>query len=93
MHLPNFPSELGLPDYHEASYDPLWGALEPSLHWIPGFLSQLDRKVAGPHNLPNLRLKPSEYFHRNVVARQFAETPEAERELICSANAARIYHL
>jgi predicted TIM-barrel fold metal-dependent hydrolase len=198
VHLPNFPSELGLPDYHEELYDPLWGALqetglsishhlgnrnslwevfrrdptpqaaiftslpamalaevvawwiltgtlerfpglqivfvEPSLHWIPGFLSQLDRKVAGPYNLPNLRLKPSEYFHRNiavtfmddevglnmrhlvgienilwstdfphpattwphsqeVVARQFAEIPEAERELICSANAARIYHL
>ena len=116
VHLPNFPSELGLPDYHEQLYDPLWGVLqetglsishhlgnrnslwevfrrdptpqsaiftslpamalaevvawwiltgtlerfpglqivfvEPSLHWIPGFLAQLDRKVAGPYNLP-----------------------------------------
>jgi predicted TIM-barrel fold metal-dependent hydrolase len=198
VHLPNFPSELGLPDYHERVYDPLWGVLqetgmsishhlgnrhwlydifrrdptpqsaiftsmpalalaeviawwiltgtlerfpglqivfvEPSLHWIPGFLAQLDRKVEGPYDLPGLRLKPSEYFHRNmactfmddevglglrhlvglenilwstdfphpattwphsrdVVARQFAEIPEAERELICCGNAARIYNL
>jgi predicted TIM-barrel fold metal-dependent hydrolase len=28
VHLPNFPSELGLPDYHERSYDPLWGVLQ-----------------------------------------------------------------
>ncbi len=28
VHLPNFPSELGLPDYHEQLYDPLWGALQ-----------------------------------------------------------------
>jgi uncharacterized protein len=27
VHLPNFPSEFGLPDYHETVYDPLWGAL------------------------------------------------------------------
>jgi predicted TIM-barrel fold metal-dependent hydrolase len=198
VHLPNFPSELGLPDYHEEVYDPLWAALqetgvsishhlgnrhwlydifrrdptpqaaiftsmpalalaeviawwiltgtlerfpglqivfvEPSLHWIPGFLDQLDRKVEGPYNLPGLRLKPSEYFHRNmactfmddevglslrhlvglenilwstdfphpattwphsrdVVARQFAEIPDAERELICCGNSARIYNL
>jgi predicted TIM-barrel fold metal-dependent hydrolase len=28
VHLPNFPSEFGLPDYHESVYDPLWGALQ-----------------------------------------------------------------
>ena len=28
VHLPNFPSEIGLPDYHERVYDPLWGALQ-----------------------------------------------------------------
>ena len=28
IHLPNFPSELGLPDYHDDVYDPLWGALQ-----------------------------------------------------------------
>ena len=28
VHLPNFPSEFGLPDYHEPLYDPLWGALQ-----------------------------------------------------------------
>jgi predicted TIM-barrel fold metal-dependent hydrolase len=27
VHLPNYPSELGLPDYHEHTYDPLWAAL------------------------------------------------------------------
>jgi predicted TIM-barrel fold metal-dependent hydrolase len=131
VHLPNFPSELGLPDYHDECYDPLWGVLqetgisishhlgnrnwlydvyrrdptpqiaiftslpalalsevvawwiltgtlerfpglkivfvEPSLFWIPGFIAQLDRKVEGPYNLPALKLKPSEYFHRNIA--------------------------
>jgi len=197
VHLPNFPSELGLPDYHDEYYDPLWGVLqetgisishhlgnrpslwevfrrdptpqaaiftslpslalaevvawwiltgtlerfpglqivfvEPSLFWIPGFLAQLDRK-SERYDLPGLRLKPSEYFHRNmactfmddevgltlrhlvgienilwstdfphpattwpnsqeIVARQFADVPETERELICSGNASRIYRL
>ena len=27
VHLPNFPSEPGLPDYHEPTYDPLWAVL------------------------------------------------------------------
>src|ERR1700730_8198911 len=198
VHLPNFPSELGLPDYHDEVYDPLWAALqdtgisishhlgnrnwlydifrrdptpqaaiftsmpalalaeviawwiltgtlerfpllqivfvEPSLYWIPGFLAQLDRKADGRYDLPGLRLKPSEYFHRNmactfmddevglglrhlvgvenilwstdfphpattwphsreVVARQFAQIPDDERELICCGNAARIYNV
>jgi predicted TIM-barrel fold metal-dependent hydrolase len=197
VHLPNFPSEVGLPDYHDPVYDPLWGVLqetgiaishhlgnrnwlydvmrrdptpqaaiftslpslalseviawwiltgtlerfpglhivfvEPSLYWVPGFLAQLDRKTA-VYDLPGVRLQPSEYFQRNmaltfmddevglglrhmigvenilwstdfphpattwpnsqaVVARQFAEIPAAERELICNGNAARIYGL
>ena len=28
VHLPNFPSEFGLPDYHDERYDPLWGVLQ-----------------------------------------------------------------
>ncbi|HUJ66550.1 MAG TPA: amidohydrolase family protein, partial [Acidimicrobiales bacterium] len=28
VHLPNFPSEFGLPDYHDSVYDPLWGVLQ-----------------------------------------------------------------
>ena len=28
VHLPNFPSELGLPDYWDESYDPLWAVLQ-----------------------------------------------------------------
>src|SRR5579872_1862713 len=131
VHLPNFPSEIGLPDYHDPSYDRLWGALqetglsishhlgnrywlydifrcdptpqaaiftsmpalalseviawwiltgtlerfpglqivfvEPGLYWIPGFLAQLDRKLDGPYDLPGLKLKPSEYFRRNMA--------------------------
>lgn len=197
VHLPNFPSELGLPDYHDESYDPLWGVLqdtgisishhlgtrpslwevfrrdptpqaaiftslpamglsevvawwiltgtlerfpglqivfvEPSLFWIPGYIAQLDR-MSERYDLPGLRLRPSEYFHRNiactfmddevgltlrhlvgienilwstdfphpattwpnsqeVVARQFADVPVSERDLICSGNSARIYKL
>jgi predicted TIM-barrel fold metal-dependent hydrolase len=131
VHLPNFPSELGLPDYHDHCYDPLWGALqetglsishhlgnrhwlydifrrdptpqaaiftsmpalalseviawwiltgtlerfpglkivfvEPGLYWIPGFLAGLDRKADGRYDLPGVRLKPSEYFRRNMA--------------------------
>ena len=198
VHLPNWPHELGLPDYHEHVYDPLWSSLqetgisishhlgvkatlydifrrdptpqagiftsmpslalsevvawwiltgtlerfpglkivfvEPHLYWIAGFLGQLDRKFAGPYDFPGLRMKPSEYFHRNMactfmddevglsmrhrigienilwstdfphpattwphsqetVARQFADIPDAERDLICSGNSARIYNL
>ena len=131
VHLPNFPSEFGLPDYHDSSYDPLWGVLqetgisishhlgnrvwlydifrrdptpqmaiftsmpslalseviawwiltatlerfpglkivfvEPQLYWIPGFLAQLDRKADGRYDLPGLKLKPSDYFRRNMA--------------------------
>jgi predicted TIM-barrel fold metal-dependent hydrolase len=28
VHLPNWPSEFGLPDYHDEVYDPLWGVLQ-----------------------------------------------------------------
>ena len=131
VHLPNFPSELGLPDYHETVYDPLWSVLqetgvsishhlgnkpylydvlrrdptpqagiftslpsfalaevigwwiltgtlerfprlkivfvEPNLFWVPGFIAGLDRKADGRYDFPGLRLKPSEYFHRNMA--------------------------
>jgi len=197
VHLPNFPSEFGLPDYHDEVYNPLWGVLqetgisishhlgnrawlydvfqrdptpqcgiftslpalalseviawwiltgtlerfpdlqivfvEPSLYWIPGFLARLDNKT-DRYDFPGMRLKPSEYFRRNmaatfmddeiglqmrhlvglenilwstdfphpattwpdsqaIVARQFADIPDDERELICCRNAARIYNL
>jgi predicted TIM-barrel fold metal-dependent hydrolase len=132
VHLPNWPSEFGLPDYHESVYDPLWHELEetglsishhlgnraslydvfrrdptpqagiftslpslalaevvawwiltgtlerfprlkivfvePSLYWIPGFLAGLDRKAARGYRFPGLRLKPSEYWARNMSA-------------------------
>ena len=28
IQIPNFPSELGMPDYHDARYEPLWSAFE-----------------------------------------------------------------
>jgi predicted TIM-barrel fold metal-dependent hydrolase len=197
VHLPNFPSELGLPDYHEARYDPLWGALsetgiaishhlgtaphlfgvfqrdptpqagiftslpaltlaeviawwiltgtlerfpklkivfvEPGLYWVPGFLASLDTKAKG-YDFPGMKLTATEYFQRNmavtfmddefglrqrrelgvenilwstdfphpattwpnsqeIVARQFADIPDDERDLICAGNASRLYNL
>jgi predicted TIM-barrel fold metal-dependent hydrolase len=41
--------------------------VEPGLYWIPGFLAGLDRKADGRYELPGLRLKPSEYFRRNMA--------------------------
>jgi predicted TIM-barrel fold metal-dependent hydrolase len=131
VHLPNFPTEFGLPDYHDTCYDPLWSVLqetglsishhlgnrywlydifrrdptpqkgiftsmpalalseviawwiltgtlerfpglkivfvEPQLYWIPGFVAALDRKAAGAYEFPGLRMKPSDYFHRNMA--------------------------
>jgi predicted TIM-barrel fold metal-dependent hydrolase len=131
VHLPNFPSELGLADYHDPSYDPLWAALsetgvaishhlgtapylydvfqrdptpqcgiftslpaltlaqviawwiltgtlerfpelkivfvEPGLYWVAGFIASLDRKAAGPYDFPGLKVRPSEYFRRNMA--------------------------
>ena len=198
VHLPNFPSEFSLPDYHDSRYDPLWGALsetgvaishhlgtaphlysvfqrdptpqagiftslpslslaeviawwiltgtlerfpklkivfvEPNLYWVAGFLAALDRKAAGVYDFPGMKLTPTEYFQRNmtvtfmddefglrqrhelgvenilwstdfphpattwpnsqaVVARQFADIPENERDLICAGNASRLYNL
>jgi hypothetical protein len=73
--------------------------VEPSLYWIPGFLASLDHKADHGYHLPGLRLKPSEFPHpattwphsQEIVARQFAHIPAEERDLICSANAARVY--
>jgi predicted TIM-barrel fold metal-dependent hydrolase len=131
VHLPNYPSELGLPDYHDHVYDRLWAVLsetdiaishhlgtpphlykvfqrdptpqcgiftslpslalaepmawwiltgtlerfpklkivfvEPSLYWVAGYMASLDRKAAGPYDFPGLKLKPSEYFRRNMA--------------------------
>src|SRR3984957_5937416 len=131
VHLPNFPSEVGLPDYHDHVYDPLWGVLsetnvaishhlgnaphlykvfqrdptpqsgiftslpafalaeviawwiltgtlerfpklkivfvEPGLYWVAGFLASLDRKADGPYDFPGMKLKPSDYFRRNMA--------------------------
>lgn len=198
VHLPNFPSEIGLPDYWEASYDPLWAALqetglsishhlgvrnwlydvyrrdptpqaavftslpslalaevlglwllsgtlerfpelqivfvEPGLYWVPGYLQAMDRRYDGVYDVPNLTMRPSEYFRRQialtfmddelglqqrhqigvenilwstdfphpattwpnsrtVVDKQMTGIPDAERDLMCAGNAARIYNL
>ena len=131
VHLPNWPHELGLPDYHDERYDPLWSALqetdisishhlgvkqtlydiyrrdptpqcgiftsmpslalsevvawwilsgllerfpklkvvfvEPHLYWIAGFLGQLDRKASTTYKFPAIKMKPSDYFRRNMA--------------------------
>jgi predicted TIM-barrel fold metal-dependent hydrolase len=198
VHLPNYPSELGLADYHDEVYDPLWAVLsetgisishhlgnrfwhwdvfrrdptpqsgiytslpsmglaevvgfwilpgtferfpalrvvlvESNLGWLPDYLRKLDSMAAGHYDFPALTMKPSDYFRRNmactfiddeyglqqrhrlgvenimwstdfphpattwpnsraIVDRQFADVPDAERELIVAGNAARIYGL
>ena len=30
IHIPTFPSEVGLPEYHDARYDPVWSAISAS---------------------------------------------------------------
>jgi predicted TIM-barrel fold metal-dependent hydrolase len=131
VHLPNFPSELGLPDYWDVSYDPLWAVLqetglsishhlgvrnwlfdvfrrdptpqaavftslpslalaevlglwllsgtlerfpelqivfvEPGLYWVPGYLQAMDRRYDGVYDVPNLTMRPSEYFRRQIA--------------------------
>ena len=199
VHLPNYPTELGFPDYYDARYDPLWAALsetgitisqhlgnkasmwdvfrrdptpqkgiftslpammlcenlafwimpgvlerfpklkiafvEPGITWFVYYLKQLDRMArAGSHySFPELKELPSTYFKRQMyltfiggvgidlrhevgvenvmwstdfphpattwphsreaVDNAFGEVPEAERELMLSGNAARVYGL
>ena len=40
--------------------------VEPSLYWVAGFLASLDTK-SKVYDLPGLRMKPSEYFRRNMA--------------------------
>src|SRR5260370_27775594 len=36
VHIPTFPAELGLPEYHDERYDPAWSALpEPAISISP----------------------------------------------------------
>ena len=28
IHVPTFPAEVGLPEYHDACYDPVWAAIQ-----------------------------------------------------------------
>jgi predicted TIM-barrel fold metal-dependent hydrolase len=199
VHLPNYPSELGLPDYWDECYDPLWAVLqetgisishhlgvrnwlydvyrrdptpqaavftslpslglaevlglwllsgtlerypklkivfvEPGLYWVPGYLQAMDKRFeGGVYSVPAIHTKPSEIFRRQialtfmddkaglrlrhdigienilwstdfphpattwpnsraVVDRLMDGVPDAERKLMCEANAARIYHL
>jgi predicted TIM-barrel fold metal-dependent hydrolase len=67
VHLPNYPSELGLPDYYDASYDPLWAVLSETgiaiSHHLgtPSDLYDVFRRDPTPQSgiftsLPNMRL-------------------------------------
>jgi predicted TIM-barrel fold metal-dependent hydrolase len=196
VHIPTFPSEVGLPEYYDDRYDRVWAAIstagmsvsqhlglpqsvfdvlqrdptpqkaiftsqpalrlaetigfwilpgvlekfpdlkivlvEPGLGWVPFYLDVLDSMAEGPYDFPALKEKPSFYFHRQmyltfvddprglrqrqdlgverimwstdfphpatswpnshaVVEKNFAGIPEAERDLIVSANAAKLY--
>lgn len=198
VHIPTFPSEVGLPEYHDSRYDRVWATIqdaeisisqhlglvaslwellrrdptpqkaiftsqpamrlaetigfwilpgvlerfprlkivlvEPSLGWVPFYLDTLDGMAAGPYEFPGLKDKPSSYFHRQmyltfvddprgldhrhdlgvdrimwstdfphpatswpnsqaIVAKNFADVPDAERDLIVAGNAARLYSL
>jgi predicted TIM-barrel fold metal-dependent hydrolase len=199
VHLPNYPTELGFPDYYDERYDPLWTALsdtsitvsqhlgnkasmwevfrrdptprkgiftslpammlcenlafwimpgvlerfpglkiafvEPGITWFVYYLKQLDRMAsAGSHySFPGLKELPSTYFKRQMfltfvggsgldlrhdvgvenvmwstdfphpattwphsrqaVEKAFVDVPAPERELMLSANAARVYNL
>jgi predicted TIM-barrel fold metal-dependent hydrolase len=41
--------------------------VEPGLYWVAGFIASLDRKSAGPYDFPGMKLRPSEYFRRNMA--------------------------
>jgi predicted TIM-barrel fold metal-dependent hydrolase len=47
VHLPNFPSDIGLPEYYDPVYEPLWAALSeakiPITHHLGGKASTSDR--------------------------------------------------
>jgi predicted TIM-barrel fold metal-dependent hydrolase len=200
LQLPVFPAELGLPDYWDTRYDPLWRAIqdadlpvclhiglklgledvirrdptpqrgifipmvqmataealgmwvltgllerhpslkvvfvEPGIGWVAWWLNQVDDMVARQgYTFPGIMHAPSHYFHRNVhltfvdepdvmhhatrilgvenvmwssdyphpigswpdsratVDRVFADASDADRDLVCRANAARVWNL
>lgn len=42
--------------------------VEPFLDWIPGFMRKLDERMDEHYEFPGLKMKPSEYFQRNMGA-------------------------
>jgi predicted TIM-barrel fold metal-dependent hydrolase len=200
LQLPVFPAELGLPDYWDTRYDPLWTAVqdadlpvclhiglklglgdviardptpmrgifipmvqlatsealgmwlltgvlerhphlklvfvESGIGWVAWWLNQVDdMKARQGYEFPGLKAAPSDYFHRNVhltfidepdvmhhaervlgvenvmwssdyphpigswpdsrstVERIFSSVPDHDRDLVCRANAARVWGL
>jgi predicted TIM-barrel fold metal-dependent hydrolase len=67
VHLPNFPSEIGLPDYHDPVYDRLWSVLQETgisishhlgnRHWLYDILRRDPTPQAGIFtSMPSLAL-------------------------------------
>lgn len=144
VQVPSFPSEVGLPEFYDERYTPLWSKLEetgisilnhlelrghlwqvfrndptpqkgiftampcmsmretimywiltgtlerhpklkvvlvePFLGWIPEFMAYLDRRMDDHYTFPGLKMKPSEYFQRNMAA-TFMYEPTGLREM------------
>lgn len=144
LQLPVFPNELGLPDYWDERYDPVWAAIqdadlpvclhiglklslediarrdptpqraiftsmvpmataealgmwiltgvlerhphlkvvfvEPGVGWVTWWLNTVDdMAVRQGYELPTLKLRPSDYFHRNVHL-TFIDEPDVVRQ-------------
>lgn len=144
VQIPSFPSELGLPDFYDKRYGPLWSKLEetniavlnhlevrkamwevfrrdptpqkgiftatpamamaetimfwiltgtlerhpnlrvilvePGLGWIPWFIDLLDKRMDEHYEFPGVKMKPSEYFRRQMGA-TFMHEPQALGEM------------
>ncbi len=50
--------------------------VEPGLGWIPWFIDVLDKRMDEHYEFPGMKMKPSEYFKRNMGA-TFMHEPQA----------------
>jgi hypothetical protein len=116
VHLPNFPSELGLPDWipgflaqldrkSDGRYRLPGVELRPSEYFRRNMsCTFMDDEIGlGMRHLVGVEniLWSTDFPHpattwphsQEVVARQFADIPDGERDLICAGNAQRVYGL
>ncbi len=64
--------------------------VEPFLAWIPMFLKWLDSRMDEHYEFPGMKLKPSEYFQRNMGA-TFMYEPDGLREMYKAFGADCLY--